>query len=376
MRVSVVGAGPAGCSAAAQSAELGARVCIYEEHDRIGEPVACSSIVSRKGLDACGIPYESVTFNRLRGAFIHLPDGLVLHVKANHDVAHVFDRAKYDRLCAKRAERAGAEIVVGKRCGAPELKKFAQGGAIIGADGVSSPTAKAFGFPPIHDHVFCYQEDLEGANFIDEENVHVFVSNSLLPGFFAWAIPLGKERARVGCGVGQGHNPKDALDRLMAKEKVLREILDGTSMMSRLGGVIPVSVRRQTVKGRVLLAGDAAGHAKATTGGGIYFGSMCGRLAGEIAAHAKDEKDLVSYELLWRAKYGRELEMHRHIMVFAASIDDGQMCTYARLARQFGIERFLSEHGDMDSPSAMLVSLKKRGGLLAGAVGRLFGAQA
>ena len=124
MDVNVVGAGPAGCAAGARAAGLGARVKIYEEHGKIGEPVACSAIVSRKGLDACGVPYESVSFNRLRGAFIHLPDGLVLHVKADHDVANVFDRAKYDRLCAKRAEKAGAEIITGKKCGARELKKL------------------------------------------------------------------------------------------------------------------------------------------------------------------------------------------------------------------------------------------------------------
>ncbi|MDO8340100.1 MAG: NAD(P)/FAD-dependent oxidoreductase [Candidatus Burarchaeum sp.] len=376
MRVSVVGAGPAGCAAGARAAELGGRVCIYEEHEKIGEPVACSAIVSRKGLEACGVPYEAVTFNKLRGAFIHLPGGLVLCVKAGHDVANVFDRAKYDKLCAERAEKAGAMIEVGRRIEPQGMKKLAEAGALIGADGFSSPTAKAFGFPAIKDHVFCYQEDIEGAHFVDETSVHVFVSNSLLPGFFAWAIPLGKERARVGCGVMQGHNPKQALDRLVEKEGTLREILDGARTVSRLGGVIPVCMRKQTAKGRVLLVGDAAGQAKATTGGGIYFGSMCGRLAGEVAAQAKSEKELVAYENLWRTKYGKDLEIHRRMMDFAAGIGDGQLCSYARLAKQFGIERFLSEHGDMDSPGTMLESLRKSGGLLAATVGRLFGTQA
>ena len=372
MRVSIVGAGPAGCAAGARAAELGARVRIYEEHEKIGEPVACSAIVSRRGLEACGVPYEAISFNRLKGAFIHMPDGLALRVKAGHDVANVFDRAKYDKLCAKRAEKAGAEIVVGKRCEAADLRKLATASALIGADGFSSSTAKAFNFPSIHDYVVCYQEDLEGANFEDEESVHVFVSNALLPGFFAWAIPLGKGRARVGCGVRQGHNAKQALDRLMAKEKSLREILDGASMLSRLGGVIPVHMRKQTAKGKVLLVGDAAGQAKATTGGGIYFGSMCGRIAGEIAAQARGEKELAAYEHGWRALYSGDLARHRKIMDLAGRMGDRQLCMYAHLAKRLGIERFLSEHGDMDSPGVMLASLKKKK-MLAGLFGMIFG---
>jgi digeranylgeranylglycerophospholipid reductase len=372
MRVSVVGAGPAGCAAGARAAELGAPVHIYEEHKKIGEPVACSAIVSRKGLEVCGIPYEAISFNRLRGAFIHMPDGLVLRVKAKHDVANVFDRAKYDRLCAKRTEKAGAEIETGRCIDAAEMKKLAASGALIGADGFSSPTAKAFNFPPIHDYVVCYQEDLEGANFEDEESVHVFVSNALLPGFFAWAIPLGKGKARVGCGVKQGHNAKQALDKLIAKEKSLREILDGTSMLSRLGGIIPVHMRKQTAKGKVLLVGDAAGQAKATTGGGIYFGSMCGRIAGEVAAQAKAEKELVTYEKLWRAKYSGDLARHRKIMDLAGRMGDTQLCMYAHLAKRLGLESFLSEHGDMDSPGVMLASLKKKK-MLAGLFGMVFG---
>ncbi|VVC03281.1 Digeranylgeranylglycerophospholipid reductase [Candidatus Burarchaeum australiense] len=210
-----MGAGPAGCAAGARAAELGSRVRIYEEHKVVGEPVACSSIVSRKGLEACGVPYEPVTFNRLRGAIIHLPNDIVLRVKARHDVANVFDRAKYDKLCAKKAEKAGAEIVVNSKCGVRELKKLAGEGALIGADGYYSLTAKTFGFPPISDYVFCYQEEREDAHFEDHESVHVFVSGSLLPGFFGWAIPLGKDRARVGCGVGMGHNAKEAWVKLI-----------------------------------------------------------------------------------------------------------------------------------------------------------------
>ena len=356
MQTTIVGAGPAGCAAGARAAELGERVRIYEEHKVIGEPVACSSVVSRKGLDAAGIEYEAISSNRLKGAFIHLPDGSVLRVKAKQVIANVFDRAKYDRLCAERAEKAGAEIITGTR---PELEKIK--GAIIGADGVASNVAKVFGFPPMKEFAFCYQEDVESASCEDVESVHVFVSNEILPGFFGWAIPLGKDMVRLGCGVKVGSNPKHALNRLVKKERRVQEMLDGARRVSVLGGVIPIEVRKCTAKGRVLLAGDAAGQTKATTGGGIYFGSMCGKIAGEIAASAGREEELEQYEQTWRKKYERDLKMHMRIRRFADGLSDEEVCRYARMVKDAGAERFLSAYGDMDSPSAMLGKLKENG---------------
>jgi len=352
MEVSVVGAGPAGCATGAKAAEIGGRVRIYEEHKVFGEPVACSGIISRKGLDAMGVPYEGITHNRLKGAVIHLPDGNVLKVKAKKEMANVFDRAKYDELCAEKAQKAGAEIVMGTRPKVKELK-----GGIIGADGVSSDVAREFGFPAITEFAFCYQEDVDGANFSDLESVHVFVSNEILPGFFAWAIPLGRGIGRVGCGVRIGNNPKDAIDRLVKKEKVLQEIMDGTEIVSRLGGVIPMRIREKTVKGRVMLVGDAAGQAKATTGGGIYSGSMCGRIAGEVAAKAGSEVELEKYEEEWRALYERDLKLHHAIRNLASSMSDGQLSNYLGLAKRLGVEKFLSANGDMDSPSSMMGKL-------------------
>ncbi|VVC03283.1 Digeranylgeranylglycerophospholipid reductase [Candidatus Burarchaeum australiense] len=149
-------------------------------------------------------------------------------------------------------------------------------------------------------------------------------------------------------------------------------MLDGTSVMSRLGGVIPGRVRYQTVERKVMLVGDAAGQTKATTGGGIYFGSMCGRLAGEIAARAKREDELAEYEKEWRARYGRDLMLHRRLRDFADNMDDGQLAAYATIARGLGAEHFLAAHGDMDSPDAMLASFKKSNPL-AHLVTRLFG---
>lgn len=360
--INVVGAGPSGCAAAAKAAELGSRVTIYEEHRVVGEPVQCSGIISKRGLDAMGLDYPSISYNQLRGAWVHLPNGEVLKIKAKDTQAFVFDRAKYDRLAVAKAEKAGAKLVLGKR---PDIKKLK--GVIVGADGVTSDVASEFNFPKINGHVFCYQEDLDNASIPDPECVHVFVRNSILPGFFAWAIPLAKNQIRLGCGVGVRANAKLALEKLVKKEKVLGDMLDGAEKFSVLGGVIPMHIREKTVQGRAILTGDAAGQAKPTTGGGIYFGSMCGVIAGEVAANAKKESDLLAYEKLWRAKYERDLVLNRKIREISNGLSDEEISAYGSFAKKLGAEAFLSKFGDMDHPTRMLGKID-----LASPVGRLF----
>src|SRR3970282_937922 len=59
----------------------------------------------------------------------------------------------------------------------------------------------------------------------------------------------------------------------------------------------------------LLLAVDAAGHVKATSGGGIYFSLVAGRLAAEAAGAilGGDAAALPRYEQAWRRGLGRGL---------------------------------------------------------------------
>jgi len=349
-KIAVVGAGPAGCSAGAQAAGLGADVVIYEEHAVIGRPMQCSGVVSKKGLDAL-VPYSRAALNEINGAVLHLPNGDILTIETK---AIVIDRAEYDVVCAEYAAKKGAKIILGKR---PAKEELLSHDAVIGCDGVSSSTAKMFSFPPITDYALCYQADFDNVCIEDAHSVHAYYSREITPGFFAWVIPVDEQSARFGCGVAPGHNPKTAFERFVALP-YFAEMLRRAKQTSFLAGIIPLHAREHTVKGRVLLAGDAAGHVKSTTGGGIVFSSLCGRLAGEIAANAKNEDELAEYESRWRAIYGGELEMHRRLRQLFYSFSDSMVCTYARMAKALGAEEFLAEYADMDRPLEIMRHLK------------------
>lgn len=164
--VLVVGAGPAGTTAARVIAEAGFSVLVVERSTRLGTS-PCAGYLHR-GPDV-EVPDASVLESTIERMRTHLPDG------SFHDFliqGWVVDRGLFDRGLARGALLAGAHIITG----AP-LKRFDwQGGAVaealcgrhrvearvvVGADGVHSTTAKLLRLPP-QPVVWCAQCDLFG----------------------------------------------------------------------------------------------------------------------------------------------------------------------------------------------------------------------
>jgi flavin-dependent dehydrogenase len=98
----------------------------------------------------------------------------------------------------------------------------------------------------------------------------------------------------------------------------------------------------------VLLAGDAAGQVKSTTGGGVIFGAACAALAGRHALSP------ARYELEWRARLGPDLAMHGLIHRFISSLDDRRLSSFGRRIKKLNMDSYLSHHGHMDRPTRML----------------------
>jgi len=79
-------------------------------------------------------------------------------------------------------------------------------------------------------------------------------------------------------------------------------------------GGIPLRSSSRTYGDRLIVAGDAAGQVKPTTGGGLYFGMLCADIASDTLNDAFGSGDLSSrklsqYEKRWRKKIGRELDI-------------------------------------------------------------------
>jgi digeranylgeranylglycerophospholipid reductase len=100
------------------------------------------------------------------------------------------------------------------------------------------------------------------------------------------------------------------LERLIATHPALRARLAGAIVEEKVAGRIPLmGPRRPATADGVVIVGDAAGQVKATSGGGIYYAMIAGRLAGEIAPRyvGGDRQAARLYERRWRSRFGREV---------------------------------------------------------------------
>ena len=353
--VHIVGGGPAGCVCAREAARSGLKTLVSEEHSRVGEPVQCSGLISKGGLDSLGIDYSSAVLNEVTGARIFSPGMGEISVGNGEVRACVVDRTLLDRLLAEAAEKEGARIETGIRIARGSLA----GKFVVGADGAGSGVASWFGFPKITEFAVCMQSDFEGVRGLDTSRIEMHLSNERFPGFFGWIIPSGNDSARVGLGAYVDLSTKKAqpvkrlFDDFISRKEISGK-LDGAREVSRLAGIIPMKPRKTTIKGNVLLVGDAAGQVKATTGGGIVFGSAAARIAAGCIAAGKP----LEYEAKWKEELGRDLELHAKLRAFLNSLSDERMESMFALAKLMGAEHFLNTFGEMDKPTKMVEKLR------------------
>jgi len=394
--VVVVGAGPAGCLAAKYAAKNGANTLIIEEHASIGSPVQCAGLLSTNAIRECEVVPDS-GFHPIKGAFVHAPDRRRIRISGGEIKAYVVDRRIFDRKLAENAIRSGADILMRTRAAGIDIGKGAHGhgrrrvlhvaiegepavieaDVVIGADGVQSQIARWAGLDT-PGTVLSGAQVSTVYDFEDPGFVEIF-PGSCAPGFFAWAIPYHGS-ARIGLAVRPGSGPGSVamggkgawsrvengsawahLKRLIAEHPVVSAKC-GPGIAGIVLGGIPISVPQQTAADGLLIVGDAAGQVKPTSGGGVYPGAVCAKIAGKIAADAVLEGDtsvrrLSEYDKLWRARIGRELAFGRRINDWMARLSDSEINRLIGVLDDDELLDLITRYGDMDHPSVVVRKL-------------------
>ncbi len=366
--VVVVGAGPAGSMAAKYAAKAGARVLMIEEHAAIGQPVQCAGLISTRAFEGCEVP-ETVSRLAIRGANIHAPDGRIMTVDGKRTMAYVVDRGELDHAMALEALKSGVASLVKTRFSGLRwqgsdviIAALSQGEPIeirtrvvIGADGLQSAVGRLAGLERVQTVLTCAQAEVY-ADVGHPDFVDVYLGQDVAPGFFAWAIPTRSGTVRVGLCSTQR-----SLDRLGPLIERLSP-RSATSLLHFSAGGIPVGPPPCTVAAGTLIVGDAAGHVKPTSGGGIYPGTLCAKIAGtvaaEAAAQANTSKDaLMAYDTRWRSEIGRELETGLRIREGFNKLSDDDLNYIIRTLDDQHMLDIISKYGDMDRPSIVLRKL-------------------
>ncbi|MCX8126310.1 MAG: NAD(P)/FAD-dependent oxidoreductase, partial [Dehalococcoidia bacterium] len=114
----IVGAGPAGCSAARTASKGGARVVVIEEHRVIGLPRHCSGRLHGSSFTAeiVGSVDPRVILAECRARRFYSPSGkLVLEEPIPVKSAYMLVRDEFDREMARLAAEAGADFILNTR---------------------------------------------------------------------------------------------------------------------------------------------------------------------------------------------------------------------------------------------------------------------
>ncbi len=357
-RVVIIGAGMMGLRLAENLAKNGINVDVYDGKKNIeyGADKA-SGVLSISGVKRLNIDYTGALINTLYGADIH-SNNKKLSVLSKEPKAYVLDRKVLISNSYKNAMKSGANVHLGKRMNLNEIRNLDDGDTIIvGSDGVVSYTAKAFGFPEISNYVLTYKVQYSNTAYNKLDRVQLFFDNSISKGFFSWAIPYSKSKTEIGIGTEPKSNytSKTAFDKLKSRGYLDKIIGENAEQDSVYASLIPISIRKKTAIGNVLLLGDAAGQTKSTTGGGLIFGLSCADIAYKsIMDTIKLAKPLQNYDRDWRKAYGNDLKMHKILHSYYSSLNNRLFDFNLLMMNIFGLDSFFGKYGDMDSLKLMI----------------------
>jgi digeranylgeranylglycerophospholipid reductase len=371
--VIVAGGSISGLLAAREIAAAGLSVAVLEEDSEVGTPEHCGGLVSIGGIQNLGIiPSSKAIENKIRSAKIFSPSKC-FELNAEKQKVIVLDRRVFDKQIAFHAQKMGAEIKI--KCSMLSIyggKKTADYNnnnsnadycsnnrnhyAVKTSDGLLSCNyfVDARGVGSIihrNRHGLLQSAQYEVyAPWIDRDTVEVKFDKERYPGFFAWIIPTGSGRGKVGVA-GKSINAVNALKSYMdskdGKYSVVRKVYAPIWIMGPIGNFI---------SGRTVIIGDAAGQTKPTTAGGIYTCGMGGILAGRAITESVEKNDdslLKEYEKNWFSLFKGEFEKMLLIRKLLERLDNKAIDELFSTISETELQE-ISKTGDFDFHSTAL----------------------
>jgi geranylgeranyl reductase family protein len=332
LSVAVIGAGPAGATAARILASQGAQVTLLEAR-HLPRGKTCGGALTPKAQRL--VPPSALDTVERRVHRVEIRGGRLPAFRLDEPAAEIamVERSSFDYALTEAAAAAGAEIRDGERVDA--LTEDEQGVTIttrrgqvrvdlvVAADGDPSAAARHLGLGgPVARHSLALTIDLPLATTLPDDTA---ILSFTVPGGFAWYFPKG-DHANIG--VGSRRALTRSGEAVAALRRALSRFASGMDLDVTDGRItghrVPQGLRcGRLASPRVLLAGDAAATVDPLFGEGISYAIVSGVVAAQTIAdmEAGTIPDLRAYDDRLRGLFGPPLRR----LEFAAAAAERSM---------------------------------------------------
>ena len=266
----IVGAGPAGSSAAYEAAKNGTSVALLEKEKSVAETVRTSGVTWIKDAQNFGIPEDC--YNPIKNYSFCSPKNTVT-ISGDVAKAAVLDVRKTYRHLATQAQDNGANLFVDTtvtdivtdehkipigviaKSGNREIKFNAK--VVIDCSGFQSVVGKMLGLVTQWEKFGAGAEYEVRAENVDDKTWWLMVGQKYSPAGYAWIFPVGGDIVRIGVGIGKPESdvdPTERLNELMANKEGPIKDLGKINKIEFHYGLIPNDgLSRKTVYDNCLL---------------------------------------------------------------------------------------------------------------------------
>lgn len=336
--VAIVGAGPAGSTAALKLGAAGLRVLLLEKAKAFPREKPCGGGITARAL--ARLPHlreilDTISVNALSKMYLESPDGTGMEYTDPNGTAilYLVRRIEFDDALFRRASAlvdvALGATVTGMVTDSEAAHLLTADGRdfhariVIGADSANSVVARLSGLRTGEIHGQYAVDMMEETPYAELDTQYKDRVTLLLTlqSSYGYGYIFPKE-THINLGFGSGPEYFVEHVRGRAKEHHLafveqmkaRGFASGTSRPENYRAFpIPITGPMDTTYAdRVLLAGDAAGMVNAFSAEGIYFAMVSGDLAADaviaaVRATRFDARQLSSYQAAWEREIGGEL---------------------------------------------------------------------
>ena len=320
--VIVVGAGPAGSTAARECAERGLSVLLVERAE-LPRDKPCGGGITARAASLLPFDINPVVETVASVLQITSPGSRPLARHSPQELVYLTQRRHLDTFLAERAQEAGVRLLQRTRVKDVERHRTHvvvrangetfKGSTLVAADGANGRTAKLAGVDVRVSHYVAIEGNITPENGVPERWKNALgVDIGDVPGGYGWLFPKG-DHLNVGV-VGWSSAAPNLRDKLTHLVRFYG--FDPTNLWGVRGHRLPLRWPGSPLEdGNVALVGDAAGLIDPVSSEGIHSAIWSGRSAAQhLAAYVGGEaRDLSGYSQEVQCRLVPELRVAQQV---------------------------------------------------------------